>query len=101
MTTFQSSLASRTGVAGWRDTTRAERVVLLVVLVLVALLVVLGALDTALRAVAVVALFGYIEMLWLVRVRVHRRQQQEQVLAGQAARGVRQIERWLATGPRA
>jgi hypothetical protein len=82
----------------WRSGTRRQRAAAVAVGIALAVLVELAVLEPALRAVAAVALLAVLAAA-ASAVREDLRRQQR--ICGEAAEGVRQLERWLASGERA
>ncbi len=98
-----SRRASR-GTAGrsalWHHSSRAERAVAASDLVLLVVLAVLTLLEpAALPLTAALLVASTFLLLWLC-LRARARRRLDQLLAAEATRGVEQLERWLATGPR-
>lgn len=85
----------------WRDAVQAERSIWVAALVVAVGFVVWAVLDRPVRPVAVVVVFAWVQVLCWLPVRVRRRHRCEQLLAAEIARGIRQLERWLAARPRA
>ena len=71
------------------------------VLVLSVVLAALMVLDHGALPLAVVVLLVNASVLLRLRGRAWQHRRQDQLLAVEAARGVRELERWLATGRRA
>lgn len=101
MMKWRSRCSGREPSGVWRHGTKAERTAAACALALVGVLVLLAVLNRDARPLAVVAVLVYSGVLWCLRSRVRRRGRQDRLLAEEAARGVEQMERWLATGPRA
>lgn len=93
---------SGTDPAGvWRHGTQLERAVAVCALALVGVLVLLTVLVRGVWPLPVAGLLVYGQVLWWLRSRIRRRGRRERLLAEEAARGVSELERWLANGPRA
>lgn len=83
-----------------RDGTGLEKALALSGAVLVLVLTALTVLEPAALPLMSGALFVHLTALLLLQRRVQRRRQRDRLLAAEAERGLRELERWLS-GPRA